>query len=166
MQGKEIRLGCEIRKFARAINQHLEKLLAEKADELGHMQVGGLTYMQARVITYLSRNRDRAIYQRDLEQEFQIRGPSVTSLLQLMEKNGLIVRSRVSHDGRLKRLELTKRAIEIDQIIQECVARHEEALRSGLTQGETEQFFFLMQKMEQNLLGMQTDDKERMGRKL
>lgn len=143
MWNESVRLGCEVKKLSRAINYNLEKILSEK--------VSGLTYMQARVITYLSRHDGEAIYQRDLEKAFQIRGPSVTSLLQVMEKNDLIIRSRVSHDARLKRLELTEKSIQIDQAIEECVVRHEALIRAGLTEEETKTFLSLMQKIEQNL---------------
>lgn len=153
MSMDEIKLACEIKKLSRAINQNLERILSEKIDEQENNQkISGVTYMQARVITYLSRNSDRAIYQRDLEREFEIRGPSVTSLLQGMEKNDLIVRSRVSHDARLKRLTLTERAVQIDKILQECVIQHEAELRAGLAECELQTLIALMKKVGENLI--------------
>ena len=59
MSMDEIKLACEIKKLSRAINQNLERILSEKIDEQENNQkISGVTYMQARVITYLSRNSE------------------------------------------------------------------------------------------------------------
>lgn len=140
----EKRIGYEVKQLSCLIRYDFETQLSQ--------QEVGVTCMQAWIIGYLSRSGQTPVYQRDLEHEFQIRGSSVTSLLKLMEKNGLIVRSRVSHDARLKRLELTPKAIEIHRKIQESIRQHEERLRTGLTEEEVAVFFSVVHKIKQNLL--------------
>ena len=49
----------------------------------------------------------RDVYQRDIEQWFNIRRSSVTALLQGMEQDGFITRCAVEKDARLKRLVAT-----------------------------------------------------------
>ena len=144
MDDEKLKLGYEVKQLSRLMRYDLDRQLSEC--------VPGLTSMQARIIKYLSDHAQEAVYQRDLERKFEIRGPSVTSLLQLMEKNGLIVLSRVSHDARLKRLELTPKAVEINQRIQKSICRHEERIRMGLTKEEVEHFLSILHKIKQNLM--------------
>ena len=49
----------------------------------------------------------RDVYQRDLENHFELRRSTVSSSLSVLEKKGLIKRLPVSHDARLKKLVLT-----------------------------------------------------------
>ena len=51
----------------------------------------------------------RDVYQRDIEQWFNIRRSSVTALLQGMEQDGFITRCAVEKDARLKRLVATEK---------------------------------------------------------
>ena len=69
-----------------------------------------MTNMHGRIISYLHRNEGRDIYQRDIEKTFMISGPSVSEVLKLMQKNGLIERQSVKHDARLKKIVLTDKA--------------------------------------------------------
>ena len=54
-----------------------------------------MTNMHGRIISFLHRNEDKDIYQRDIEQNFMISGPSVSEVLKLMKKNGLIEKKSV-----------------------------------------------------------------------
>ena len=65
------------------------------------------TGVQGWILGYLYTNQDKEVFQRDIQQQFSIRRSTVTGILQLMEKNGLITRSSVDRDARLKKLELT-----------------------------------------------------------
>ena len=62
------------------------------------------TGMHGWVIGYLYENRNRDVFQRDLQEQFSIRRSTVTGILQLMEKNGLITRQSVDEDARLKKI--------------------------------------------------------------
>ena len=50
----------------------------------------------------------RDVYQRDIEQWFNIRRSSVTAMLQGLEQDGFITRCSVEKDARLKRLVATE----------------------------------------------------------
>ena len=65
------------------------------------------TGMQGWIIGFLHRNEDRDMFQRDVEAEFNIRRSTATGILQLMEKNGFLLREPVAYDARLKKLVLT-----------------------------------------------------------
>ena len=69
------------------------------------------TGMHGWVIGYLYENRNRGCLSADLQEQFSIRRSTVTGILQLMEKNGLITRQSVDEDARLKKLYWTPKAI-------------------------------------------------------
>ena len=94
------------------------------------------TGVQGWIIGYLYKNRDKEVFQRDIQEQFSIRRSTVTGILQLMEKNGLITRSSVEQDARLKKLELTPRAIELHERIERSVRQVEERISHCLTPEE------------------------------
>ncbi|MDR3321791.1 MAG: MarR family transcriptional regulator [Synergistaceae bacterium] len=79
----------------------------------------GITGTQALVLAFISGfEKDKDIFQRDIEAEFDIRRSSATSILNGLEKHGYIRRESVAYDARLKKLALTDKAIAItEQVI-------------------------------------------------
>lgn len=61
-------------------------------------QKNGIYLSQARILSFLYRNKDEKIYQKDLEKAFQIRGGSVTGMLDALQANDLIVRIESTAD--------------------------------------------------------------------
>ena len=58
-----------------------------------------LTIMQKHVLKFvLLESLHRDLYQKDIEEEFQIRKSTVTGILKLMEKHGYIYRESVKKD--------------------------------------------------------------------
>lgn len=129
---------------------NLIKRRAEKSTTLRNAQ--RLTGMHSWVIGYLYHNRDKKeIFQRDIETEFSIRRSTVTGILQLMEKNGLIVRESVNYDARLKKLILTPKAIALHETIEEEINEFETQLVKGLTEEEINIFLSILEKMKKNI---------------
>ena len=61
----------------------------------------GLTTMQKHVLKFLLlETLHKVVYQKDIEEEFQIRKSTATGMLQLLEKNGFIVRESEKKDAR------------------------------------------------------------------
>ncbi len=111
-----------------------------------------VTGMHGWIIGYLYRNREQGdIFQRDVEAEFSIRRSTATGILQLMEKNDLIIREAVDYDARLKKLVLTPRAIAIHEEIIRVLEELEEQLASGLTEEEIAAFYVILRKIKSNL---------------
>ena len=59
---------------------------------------------------------------------------TATGILQLMEKNGLILRESVASDARLKSLIPTEKAADLDAQVGECLRQTEQRLTSGPVQ--------------------------------
>lgn len=111
-----------------------------------------VTGMHGWIIGYLYRNREQGdIFQRDIEAEFSIRRSTATGMLQLMEKNDLIIREAVNYDARLKKLVLTPKAIAIHEEVLRVMWDLEEQLALGLTKEEIEVFFATIRKMKANI---------------
>ena len=66
------------------VSNHLRRYIDNRISEYG------VTHMQSMIICFLVHRGDEPVYQKDIEREFGIRRSSVTTILQLMEKNGLI----------------------------------------------------------------------------
>ena len=75
----------------------------------------------------------------------------MTSILQLMEKNGLIAREPDEKDGRLKKLILTPLAIELQERMHTEIDRIESRLCQGLTEEEIAAFLATAEKIGRNL---------------
>lgn len=100
-------------------------------------EIIGLTPMQTHVLKHiLMTTMCRDIYQRDIEKEFEIRRPTATGLLKLLEKNGFIIRESVSDDARLKRIIPTKKAEALRVHILKNVKEMEAKLVAGIPDQE------------------------------
>ena len=82
------------------------------------MENDDLTTMQKHVLKFiLLETMHRDLYQKDVEEEFQVRKPTATGILKLMEKNGYIYRESARQDARLKRIVPTEKAENIRSAI-------------------------------------------------
>ncbi|WP_372662382.1 MarR family winged helix-turn-helix transcriptional regulator [Cohnella sp.] len=130
----------------------LANLIKRKLDD-GSSDGGedGLTGMQGWIIGYVRANSDRVVFQRDIEKDFNIRRATVTGVLQLMERNGLIVRESVGHDARLKKITLTPKANLLHERVVQRFMEFENDLRCGLSEEEIASFFGIVEKLKKNL---------------
>jgi len=141
---KSRELGFQIKSVS---NLMLRKMRSEAPDK----ENGEITRMQAWIIGYVYKCGDRDVFQRDLEKEFNIRRSTATGILQLMEQNGLITRSSVPYDARLKKLELTPKALKVQKDIAAKISRLEELMGEGISEEEKDTFFKVMEKIKANL---------------
>lgn len=117
-----------------------------------------VTLHHGRIIGYLWHNRDKDVFQRDIEKEFGIRRSTATRLLQLMESNGLITREQVMSDARLKKIVLTQKAVEMEQEIHKVIDSFEEQLSQAFTPEEEKEFRRLLGKLNDRLLEMEQNE--------
>lgn len=111
-----------------------------------------LTVMQKHVLKFiLLETLHKDLYQKDIEEEFQVRRSTATGILQLMEKNGYIYRESVKQDGRLKRIVPTKKAEDIRPSILGHIDKTEKLLMSGITPEDVTLCKQVMWKMHENL---------------
>ena len=132
----------------RCLNNKIGRAVASiNAREFGD----NTTHVQSWVIRYLYENSDKDVFQKDLEVRFSVRRSTMTSILQLMEKNGLITKAEVESDKRLKKLLLTPLAIEKQERMKKCIDDLEMTLRRNVSDEELAVFVSVAEKIEANL---------------
>lgn len=112
----------------------------------------GITGGQSRIMHYiLIKCMEGPVFQRDVENAFDMCRSTATGILQLMEKNGLILRENVASDARLKSLIPTKKAEQLDAQIGELLRQTERRLTQGLSDEQLALFRDSATRMSANL---------------
>ena len=111
------------------------------------------TAKQGLVIGYIAKNNclGKDVFQKDIEKEFSIRRSTATGILQLLEKNGFVVRESVKEDARLKKLVLTEKAKERQQRFVEYIKETTAIAFDGVSEDELQILESIMNKVKKNL---------------
>ncbi len=139
--------------------RHLNHIMDRSFCTMNNEEQNATAY-HGRIIGYLFERRDTDVFQKDIENRFGIRRSTVTKLLQLMESNGLITRTSVLSDARLKKITLTEKAVSMHEHFRHEIDCFEEALSEGITPEELDIFFSVTEKVYNNLLKQQEQRKE------
>lgn len=133
---------------ARDIGKLYNKL-RRKLDTLSSR--GVFSGSQGRLLYYILAQNDQDVFQRDIEETYDLRPSTVSALLRLMEQNDLIRREAAPHDGRCKRILPTEKARGLhDQVVAE-LAELEGALTQGVSPQQLDTFFQVTEIMLENL---------------
>lgn len=131
----------------------IHKVAHKMKREIDHAnQKLGVSGVQGRIIGYVrceSKNRD--VFQKDIEEHFELRGSSVTSTLQNLEKMGFIVRESIPTDQRLKRIVLTKKALDIHNQITKNIEQVEKEVFSSINKEEEQLLSDLLKRILNNI---------------
>lgn len=112
----------------------------------------GISEAQGRILNYiLAEGSRRNVYQKDIEEEFDLRPPTASSILRNLEKQEMISRVPDETDGRLKKLIFTEKADTIRLALEEEIVETERRLLDGITDEEQKMFLRLAEKMFHNL---------------
>lgn len=107
--------------------------------------------LQGGILGYLYHHTDEPVYQRDIEKEFRISRATATNTLQVMEKNGLIVRKSQDKDARLKRIVMTTPACKRHAQVEAHMRFMDKRMLQGMTETEVLELFRLLGKLLENL---------------
>ena len=112
----------------------------------------GITGVQSAMIGFIyEESKKKNVFAKDIEKNFDIRRASIAGILQNMEKKGLIKRETVGNDARLRRIVLTKKALEIRKEVQKNIKNVEKQAVKGLTKEEVKKYVELTKKMSTNI---------------
>ena len=144
MRKREERIGFEIRRLDHMLARNIQACVKSAGlDEV--------TLMHGWIIRFLYANRNRDIFQKDVEQHFSIGRSTVTNIIQLMEKKGFVARQSVEHDARLKKVVLTEKGIQSHETMEALIESLDMSLVEGITDGELEVFYSVIEKLKKNL---------------
>lgn len=108
-----------------------------------------ITGTQSRILHYIAvESEKRQVFQKDVEEEFNIRRSTATEILKLLEKKQLILKESVESDGRLKKLTLTEKAQEFQNHMCNKIEQIEQELSDRLTKEEQVQLLHLLEKLQ------------------
>lgn len=113
----------------------------------------GLSSIQSRMLghLYFQTRQGEKVFQRDLEKVFQIRKSSVTSVIQILERSGLIRRIGVPNDARQKELVLTEQGVAVQETVLERLDALESLVNEALSPEERKLWFSCIRKIEARL---------------
>lgn len=111
-----------------------------------------LTSIQSRILCFiLDEEEKRDIFQKDIEEEFDLRAPTVTSIIQNLEKTNYVKRINALNDQRLKKIVLTNKAYEIVLKIKKIMDETEEETFANLSTSESAMLNKIISKINKNI---------------
>jgi len=141
---------CDV-KLCREFKQ-VNNLICRQSLNAGLKQdIDRMTLSHGWVISYLYDNRDRIVLQKEFEKEFNLRRSTVATILQTMEKNGLIERKNLENDARQRQLVLTEKAENIHKIISKEMKDLDNRIIKGIDKKELDIFYKVLLSIKSNL---------------
>lgn len=127
------------------------------------MSENGLTSIQSRILGHLSmaEKEGRSVFQREIEDVFRIKRSSVTSVLQTLEKKGLIIRESIPEDARMKKLLLTDTAKKMQVGTCQMLDEIEREVRTLFTDEEFRQFLEYMNRIDKKATELYSNKEEK-----
>ncbi|WP_304749201.1 MarR family winged helix-turn-helix transcriptional regulator [Dubosiella newyorkensis] len=138
--------------YFHSISQQAEKLLNHKVRSID------LTKSQCDVLTFLFKNQNRQIIQRDIEHYFHISNPTVTGILNRLSQKGYIQRIRSASDKRVHSIEITPKAKELYQQLRLTRQEMNETFLKGMSPQEQENLLALLEKTLHNLMQAEKEE--------
>lgn len=148
MKEDQANYGKQLRLRLRNVNLRIKRLIGNSETK---KQFDNVTGMHGYVIGFLKNNLDRDIFQRDVEKTFSIRRSTATTILQGMEKNGLIVRHPTEYDTRLKKIILTEKAKQMCETFESDCAVIDSVILKGFTEAEAKKMDEFLNRIAENL---------------
>lgn len=136
--------GFEIHRTAHMMTRKLEaRVKAAGIDEV--------TLTHGWIIRFLYENREKDIYQKDIEKYFLVGRSTVTNSIKLMEKKGLVRREFVERDARLKKVLLTEKGIHAHETIESMIGELNSELLEGIEEKEAEIFLKVIRRIREGI---------------
>ena len=106
---------------------------------------------QMQIIKYILKNDGKIIYQRDLEEVFNLRRATISGILKTMEKNNVIIRVCDPNDARGKIVILSDDAKKFFKEKETLFKKIETVLKKDISKEELEIFYKVILKMRDNI---------------
>ena len=106
---------------------------------------------QMQIIKYILKHDGKTIYQRDLEEVFNLRRATISGILKTMEKNNVIIRVCDPNDARGKIVILSDDAKKFFKEKETLFKKIETILKKDISKEELETFYKVILKMRDNI---------------
>ena len=111
-----------------------------------------LTFSQMEVISFLIENKDKKIYQKDIERYFNLSHPTVIGLLKRLQTKELISINISSEDRRKRNIELTDKVFDIKEKMNCKMKEMEKYVRRFLDDDELTELERLLRIICENVI--------------
>ena len=130
----------------------LIKKLSLEIDKLSNpiLEPHDLTHSQFKILKFLLMSPENSVRQVDVEKYFSMTNPTVTGLVQALERKGLIERKVNPDDNRSKILCPTEKTIAMKDLLYKLGDDLERKLTSSLTSQEKDTLLKLLNKLLHN----------------
>lgn len=143
-------IAVAIRNLANQFHRYMATVIVGSVEEAEG--IARMTDIQGRIISYLYESRaGEAVYQRDIEKQFNIRRSTATSILKRIERNGFIRRETSVGDARMKTLILTDKALRLCPRARAEILKAERQAAKGLSDAELALFFRTVEIIGRNI---------------
>lgn len=133
--------------------KELEKSIVRKimSNDTGSELYNKPSIAQMQIIKYILKHDNETIYQRDLEEVFNLRRATISGVLKTMEKNGIIIRVCDPEDARGKIVILSDNAKKLFRNKEMYFKELERVLKRGISKEELDVFYNVILKMRDNI---------------
>lgn len=150
MEEKRIRISFTLR----MIQNHIKTIICRGGPKF---DVRPQSQLQGGILGFLYYHQEKPVYQRDIEKEFRISRATATNTLQVMEKNGMIVRKSQDKDARLKRIFMTEEALSNHIKVEAHMKMMDERMLRGMSDADVEELIRLLGILMKNLEQMREE---------
>lgn len=133
--------------------QFLFRMIGHQMKQLGDKKLESydITIEQGHALDYLVEHMDEGITQKHMENVFQRRGSSISSIVTNLEKKGLVERKTDLTDERRKIIRPLPKGIAIVEDFQMFFKELDDEMTKGFSADEKEQLVVLLNRMIKNL---------------
>jgi len=122
-----------------------------EADANRELEQFDITFSQARILSYLLARKEKQTIQKDIEDFFELKHPTVIGILQRMEQKGFIVSEIDPKDRRQRIIRTTEQADYLEKEIDSHSAELEKIMVQGMTAEEVLSLKQLLYKVYKNI---------------
>lgn len=110
-----------------------------------------VTSVQMSILCFLDNKGSSLVYQKDIESFFHVRRSTITEIINVMEKNGLLKRVFDPCDKRKRVIVLTETGLCYVNEFKDVIRDVEGNIYDGITDSEKEMLIFVFEKMRKNI---------------
>lgn len=129
----------------------IDNMISRQIIPLNKKYLFHISPIQARLMAYIHQNKDKEVYQKDLEELFNMRRSTISGILRNMEKNNLIKRINSPKDARIKQIILTESSKNIGNTMKRQREMYEKKLKQNISKEDLEIFYKVIDQIKENI---------------
>lgn len=112
-----------------------------------NIKMPNMSLSRIMIMGYLCENKDHNITQKELEKNLQVKAATISGLIDLMEKDGLIKRTSSKEDGRKKYIELNT----FDNSMLKKLDKVNSFIEKNISESDLDTFYRVLDQMKENM---------------